>query len=413
MVIRYNKIAILQYFLLYLCMLNTASKAASMFGSGFIIFTFAISILLFLFRVVKLHRRHFYAIFCVIGLIVLIHTIVLGDISINSAMNLLSKFLISYVAVMIDLNNFVKRFIKLVIFMAAVSLVFFTLTLTNADTFVKALLITNNAPCWTGNISYGRFFYHYMPGYERNVGIYNEPGVFQIYLNLALLLVLFKKDEIQIKGKSNIWYSIILIITIFTTMSTAGYVEMFVIIVLYVLTLRNTYSSCRIAIILSILVFAMIFVRTDLFQNIVVDKLAWSDQGRFESGTGNARIASVLLDLNYITNNPLGYGYSGIWENTSTFASSETGSSVGLTSMIYVYGIPIATIIYLLYFYSLYHIGNNLLEKIALISSFLFAFSSQPWILTPAYLTLMIYGLSSTMDYSDLNQQLLYSDDIE
>lgn len=401
MIIRFDKQAILQYILLYICMLNTASKAASMYGNSFIIFTFALSLVVILLGIVKLEKKPFLIIGGLFALIFLQHVLLQNDISVNSIMNTLSKFVISYCAVAIDKEHFFKRFVRLVVIVACISLPFFFATQLGAGSIVSKLLITNHASCWTGNISYGRFIYHYMPGYERNVGIYNEPGVYQLYLNLALLIILFKNDEIQFEKKETIWYSIILIATIITAMSTTGYVEMFVIVALYLISLKKEFSPRTIIILIAAVAFVAVFSQTDLFNDRILVKLAWSDEGRFETGTGNARLASAMLDFNYIVQNPLGYGYSGTWTNTSSFASNEVGSSVGLTSMVCVYGIFIALIVYSLYIFSLNKIGKSAIEKLAIFASFVLAFSSQPWILNPIYLTLMMYGLTGNAYYYD------------
>lgn len=403
MIIRYDKYKILQYFLLYICMLNTPSKASNMYGDNFIIFTAVLSAVVIALGYVRLEKNPFYILGGLCFIIFLQHVLIQNDISINSFLNTASKILISYCAVMIDKESFLRRFVKLTVIVACFSLVFFFLTQIGAESFVSSILITNHAPCRTGNISYGRFLYHHMPNYGRNVGLYNEPGVYQLYLNLALLFLLFQSKKMGLSRKQTTRYSIVLVVTIITAMSTAGYLEMFVIIALYMVSLRKKLSGKKIGFIVAAIFMLVLFAQTELFQDVFVSKLEWSDEGRFEAGTGNARLASFMIDFNYILQNPLGYGHSNVWVNTSSFASNEVGSSVGLTTYIVGYGVPIAFLTYTLYCMAFIRIGEDKIQRIALILSFVLAFSSQPWVMTPVYLTLMVYGIVKKKEEYSVN----------
>ena len=404
MIIRYDKYKILQYFLLYMCMLNTPSKVSDIYGDNFIIFTAVLLVVIVTLGYVRLEKKPCYILGGLCFIIFFQHVLIQNDISINSLLNTSSKIFISYCAVMIDKESFLRRFVKLTVIVACFSLILFFLTQIGAESFVSSILITNHAPCWTGNISYGRFLYHHIPDYGRNVGLYNEPGVYQLYLNLALLFLLFQSGIMGFSRKQATKYSLVLIITIITTMSTAGYIEMFVIIALYMVSLRKELSAKKVGIIVAIIFILTLFAQTELFQAVFISKLEWSDEGRFVTGTGNARLASFMIDFNYILQNPLGYGSLNNWVNTSSFASNEVGSSFGLTAYIVSYGVPIAFLIYTLYCVSFIHIGENNIQRIALILSFILAFSSQPWVMTPVYLTLMVYGIIKKKEECSCNK---------
>lgn len=393
MKIKIQQTCILQYVLIYLCFLNTSSKAAKMYGDIFIIVTMVVAIASILLRVVKLTKKYAFYMIILFGAVVLQHTLIQHNISFSSVMNLLSKFLISYCAIGVCSSKFFSRFVKTTVFLSVISLIFFLISQSPLSGILTQLLIPNYAPCWTGNISYGRFLYHYMPGYTRNVGLYTEPGVFQLFLNLALFCVLFWAERCNVEGKKRIKYAAILIVTIISAMSTAGYLTMFIILSGFVLAMKNKLSTKNILLLLVFFLVGAIFTQTELFVNTFIDKMQFSIQSGFSQGTGNARFASVLIDLEYIKNNIWGYGYSGSWTNTSTIAKFETGSSVGLTSMINVYGVPIASFIYITYLCAFKRISYSRLEFIILILMFISSFLSQPWILTPVYLTMMMYGL--------------------
>ena len=57
----------------------------------------------------------------------------------------------------------------------------------------------------------------------RNVGIFTEPGIYQMILNTALCVLLFFADKVHIKEKTKKRYTVILVLTVLTTQSTTGY----------------------------------------------------------------------------------------------------------------------------------------------------------------------------------------------
>lgn len=59
--------------------------------------------------------------------------------------------------------------------------------------------------------------------FERNAGFYNEPGSHQIFLNMALLYLLSSNFAVYQKRRNFVAAAIILIVAIFTTQSTTGY----------------------------------------------------------------------------------------------------------------------------------------------------------------------------------------------
>lgn len=66
-----------------------------------------------------------------------------------------------------------------------------------------------------------------MQDYFRNFGIFYEPGIFQFYLNIALLIELFSKKKIDI------FRVLILSIAVITTLSTNGYISLVLVFFAY------------------------------------------------------------------------------------------------------------------------------------------------------------------------------------
>ena len=390
MKIRISRTGVIQVALIYLCFLNTSSRALSMLGKGLTIATFAICLLCLVTKRVKMSDKFFGFIAAFFAVLLFQHTIIQQNISIVSLANLLTQFLIAYCAVKIDTASFIKRFVGVTVFLATASLIFFAISLTPASVVLTKMLLPNDAHNWTNRVSYGRFLYHYMIGYPRNVGIFREPGVFQLFLNLSLFLTLFFPHFFTQREKNR--YAIILLLTIITAASTAGYLTAIIILCGYVINNRKKLSSRNVLMLLGCLLAAAIFTQTELFEKVFLAKMAFSN-GSFETGTGNARLASVLIDLKYISNNIWGYGFNAEWNNALTnINTQEVGSSCGLSAVVVAYGIPLSIVLYAVYIWAFKKVSTNNVMFITLLLIFISSFLSQPWVLTPSFLVMLAYG---------------------
>ena len=66
-----------------------------------------------------------------------------------------------------------------------------------------------------------------MQDYFRNFGIFYEPGIFQFYLNIALLIELFSNKKI------NVFRVLVLTVAVITTLSTNGYISIVLVFFAY------------------------------------------------------------------------------------------------------------------------------------------------------------------------------------
>lgn len=138
-------------------------------------------------------------------------------------------------------------------------------------------------------------------GSVRNCGMFWEPGAFQVFLNLALLFELF-----VIKRKSGgLGRLALLIITIATTVSTAGLFNMCILIFAYILATGISGRNRNVLVLLIV-----IAVGWALFSNEIVSSIEY----KFGTETGEAasnvtsRTQPFLIDLEIMMTNPLGIG---------------------------------------------------------------------------------------------------------
>lgn len=377
--------SILQYTFIYLCLLNTSSKVNKMFQQQVISISLLLCLCVVFGGIARLKKKYFYSLLVLFGLLILQHTLLQKDISIFSVVNILNKFVVAYCAVAISKEDFFDRYVKMIVFLALVSIIFYFIGISSMNGFLTKILMVNYDSCWTGNISYGRFIYHYIPNYSRNVGIFNEPGVFQLFLNVALFILLFWNKKIDMSSTKRQSSIAILLIAILTAASTAGFLTTLIIIVSYIIKNQELTGKKKALLIVGLLMFFGVFSQTEFYYKNFASKLSYSN-GKFNEGTGNARIASILIDIQYIIRFPLGQGFTGAWVNNLGYALQESGSSVGLTAIVFTYGIPLAMIIYGYYIWAFKKLANYRIEFGVLLLMFISSFLSQPWVLTPVYL---------------------------
>lgn len=140
-----------------------------------------------------------------------------------------------FCASIIPLNNFKQKYINVIVFFAAVSLVGYAIGLIMPS-------VALNFPVTIGDASvdyYNAGIYVFMraKGYaslvlmQRNPGICWEPGCYQAFLNIGLLFLMDREGEEH--QKSFYLKFFILIITIITTISTTGYILMALLLLVY------------------------------------------------------------------------------------------------------------------------------------------------------------------------------------
>lgn len=167
----------------------------------------------------------------------------------------------------------------------------------------------------------------------RNCGPFWEPGMFAVFLNIALFVNLF-----LLKGKSIV--TIILVIALLTTVSTGGYIGgLFILICSSILNKKNILFS--IASIVLFVVFLIFFFNTDFMGDKLVSQLTDTTLG-----DDTSRFGALLTHLKIFADHPI-WGYYGlegyVVDDRKALAS---GLLIPLSSRGFIVG--------LLYYYLLY-----------------------------------------------------------
>lgn len=129
----------------------------------------------------------------------------------------------------------------------------------------------------------------------RNFGIFREPGVFMVYINIALFLEWFSEKSSAIR-------MFIYILTLMTTVSTAGFIIGAIILAGGAIYRKQT-KNVIIALPLVIFAYYMINSEDYIYGTLLLDKMA--DGG---SGTAEVRYASIVVPLKIFLTSPFGVG---------------------------------------------------------------------------------------------------------
>jgi hypothetical protein len=295
-------------------------------------------------------RSILYIIFLIV-ILTLISIISNGSLSIRSVLNIVSRFMLVYFVYHYDKEKFCNRLIKLVTFISVWSLIGYIISLINLG-FIEKILIKINFDVNT--YYWSPFFSLLESSPDRNIGIYGEPGLHQIVINVVLFLLLFyDESELHLKSSTRIRYIVIMLITIVTAKSTTGFISIIVLIAGYMLKKKDLHQKRinKVLIALGILLMIVVsYLGTDsfIYQNFI-NKITNSDgQLDFNVSSGRARIVSMLADIQVALHHPLGAGfvvYDNEWRNYLTEFIGDTSSPVGLTKALATIGVPATLVV--------------------------------------------------------------------
>ena len=235
-------------------------------------------------------------------------------------------------AVVYNGDLFLSRFVKLVTFLAAISIVGYVIGLT-----VPALwegisygylngaedrfYLTSNNYESTFYYSHGLFLYS-MAGnrYSQNMGIYTEPGVYQVVLNSAIFMLLFLPYFFKSWNRKEINRSLaICIIALITTKSTTGYIALIIIAFCFILS-KKSDSVLRRRVINGMCIIGLVLCgdyiirgNESFIYSSIIEKLFILDSGdvvfSLNASTGRYRATTILACITTMVKYPLGVGY--------------------------------------------------------------------------------------------------------
>lgn len=240
-----------------------------------------------------------------ISVIMIVSMAVLGDITGGYVFKIILFMCGYFLAKYIHWEEFRKYYVEIMLFIAVFSLIcfifanriaeinIFPVISNSADRYFKCLFFTNVSLTPDMYLS-GRILLH------RNYGPFWEPGVFQMYLNIAVLFSFFGSQKTD---KRSVFRIIIFSMAVLTTFSAAGYVVLAVIMIGYLFKSGN--YGIKAVFFVFVFVCLIIIIQIPEVVNFIYGKLSFSPSNKYSSDT---RWYSIWSNLYISIRHPLGIG---------------------------------------------------------------------------------------------------------
>lgn len=330
---------------------------------------------------------------CVILLISMISSSF--SLSVTAVVGVIIRIVFSYSVYIYSPKDFPTRLVKVIFVFAIFSLCGYVISLVDSSVLMHGKKY--ELGYWV--TLYQNYFYVYATNDPRNVGVFTEPGLYQIVLNAAIFILLFKEEKVFFQKETNKRICLAtLSITLFTTLSTTGLIGFSGMFMCYLFFKRDNKQGENnkkiILFILIVILFIAWFNFGDFLYGAIFTKL-FNSTGTFDMrvGTGKSRIVSMGADLTIANMYPLGAGfnkYSALWRSMLSETIPDTSSCVGLTKHLAVFGYPFILLILGYYIHNLLKNNKHFVQKIALLIIFLTTVFSQPELYFPIYLVLFL-----------------------
>jgi hypothetical protein len=249
----------------------------------------------------------------------------------------------------------------------------------------------------------GLFTYHVMledSGFMiRPDGVFYEPGVFQVYLNIYLYLSLFVFR--------NAWRTMLAAVGVLLTQSTTGILIAMTIIFAYMATRYLNRGSLAMRVAKVFVAAVIVAVVAGVASMNIMNKTVGDSQGSFW-----ARQYDLITGINVISQNPLlgiGFDYGQYYRASSQLGFADTqlperiiqdrGNSNGIIFLLYSIGIPLSIPFFIGMFRQRMFPDRVLFGVLQLL-----AFLGESMIFTPFFLMIIYSGLLTTGRNSQLAQ---------
>ena len=314
-----NIIGLIQYFYIYVMMSSAGMALPAYIGNDNFIIILLLMGMYYVFKRKTIYHLQTHFLFFIGGLFFSMLLIVIGStLSLGTALSVTSIPLIVYTTYKIDPINYIQRLIKLIFYIALISIILFTATrLFGFNSFSGIFPHLYTSFYREGQVySYGGFLYRFVTLHsDRNCGPFGEPGQYQCVLSVALYFILFRPNLFETKKRMQ--YMIVFFLTLITTLSTSGYIGMIILILCFLQYTSKTVDkrmkyAYMIMVIGTILFLSMTKLGNDFMNTVVFNKIYENGQLDFSNSSGGARTTSISSVLSTIYHHPItliGVGY--------------------------------------------------------------------------------------------------------
>jgi hypothetical protein len=255
-------------------------------------------------------------------------------------------------------NSFIKAFNDIIYVFAIISIIFWTATNFVPGFFEQTYQIAGMLMPYTNweiqesfiiyTVEFDKTF-----GLHRNPGPFHEPGAWAVFLILSLIFESLRSNSLFTRR------GFVLIVSLVTTFSTAGYLALFILLSFYFLTNKNLSNFTKLSgFIIAIPLAVWLFVSLEFMQEKLVNQARdQMDQSLYEGTSGRflgARKALVVLQRHAL------YG-RGLLTATQAAAGTDEQAGYGWITWVSQLGLVFG-FLYMFFLYKTiknYAISNN------------------------------------------------------
>lgn len=218
------------------------------------------------------------------------------------------------ICTVVSVEDFKRAFTNIMAVLAIISVAGFALRYIYPGIVNHIPVLTNLSDMQYGNLLLTTIPHDVMYVTFRNYGIFREPGVYQFFLNLALIFLLEKPNTFKS------WQMYALLLAMVFTFSTAGYIIVIAILLVYFFMDRlQIKASTVLPMLIGVLVVGSLFsqgiIKAD---NALFSKLLTSNSST------NSRFGSIAVDFHIAKMGPVfGCGFEFVENNFEIIALDE------------------------------------------------------------------------------------------
>jgi hypothetical protein len=307
--------------------------------------------------------RFFYILLGAILTLLVLQAYKFGNFSVRSFIGIVFLWLVPYFVLKALGLKIIDYFIKILYFLAVISLILWSLCNISEPIHLFLFKIVDflGTDPESGECLIIYNLEHHRPNdilFMRNAGPFAEGGIFSCYLIVALVInTIYVKKLLEKKN-------IVFIFSIITTMSTAGYVALFLFISLFYLLKRNIMTRL-VLFPISLFIGWIAFSKLPFMEEKIQSQYESQNKMSLNRNVRVGRFHSALVSLKIIKKNPI-IG-KGLYRKDRFLSRREeeigiTGTSNGVVDFALKYGL----VIWVVYFY-LFYIA---LKRLCLLNSF-------------------------------------------
>lgn len=288
----------------------------------------------------------------------------------------------------IGFKDFTHCYKKVIKFLCCVSLVAFIIYLLIPQ--LNGFMVVNNK---AGGSFSNLIIYVNSSKITRNMGMFWEPGAFQTFISIALILELL--DE-----RPNAKNIIIFSVCIMTTFSTTGYLSLALAFLIGMLNGKNSDKKTRtIIVVCAVVALLVIYINSDFFFSTSKSSVFGKISTFFDRDYGNSqRVTSASVRYNAIFKaieaffkSPIyGWGYSGLKELLYKYTHGM--NTCTFVNWFAVYGLLFGVIMTVGYIKLSLIIAKNKFQKLMILIFFFVTMMSEDYVNNSFIIILALYG---------------------